>query len=57
MRRKGRPHRLSAGERAYRRASGRCRGGFVLGRACRRFLELQFELVEQLAAALGGLRS
>jgi hypothetical protein len=55
MRRKRRAHRLSAGERAYRRARGRCCGGFVLGRARGRFLELQFQLVEQLVAALGGL--
>ena len=55
MRRKRRAHRLSAGERADRRARGRCCGGFVLGRARCRFLELQFQLVEQLVAALGGL--
>ena len=55
MRRKRRAHRLSAGERAHRRARGRCRGGFVLGRVRRGFLELQFQLVEQLAAALGGM--
>jgi hypothetical protein len=54
MRWKGCPHRLSTGERVHRRAS-RCRGDFVLCRACRCFLELQFQLVEQLAAALGGL--
>jgi hypothetical protein len=54
MRRKGCPHRLSTGERVHRRAS-RCRGDFVLCRACRCFFELQFQLVEQLAAALGGL--
>jgi hypothetical protein len=40
--------------RVYAKASDRCRGGLVLGRACHRFLELQFE-VEQLATALGGL--
>ena len=55
MRRKRRADRLFAGERAYRCARGRCCGGFVLGRARCRFLELQFQLDEQLAAALGGL--
>jgi hypothetical protein len=55
VRRKRRPHRLLAGERPDRRAISRSGAGFVLGRACRRFLELQFHLVEQLAAAFGGL--
>jgi hypothetical protein len=53
-RRKGRPYRLLAGEGAHRRVLA-WRGGFVLGRARCRLLELQFQLVEQFAAALGGL--
>jgi hypothetical protein len=55
MRRKGRADRLLADERAHHRGFGRRNGDFVLGRARRRFLELQFQLVEQFAAALGGL--
>jgi hypothetical protein len=55
MRRKGRAYRLLAGEGTHRRAIGRRRPGLVFGRARRRFLELQFQLVDQLAAALGGL--
>ena len=55
VRRKRCPHRLAAGERMHRRAVGRRGGGLVFGRAGRRFLELQFQLIEQLAAALGGL--
>ena len=54
MRRKRPANRLSAGKRAYSRA-GRARGSFVLDRRRRCFLELQFQLVEQLAATLGGL--
>jgi hypothetical protein len=50
---KGRAHRLFAGEGTHRRAVGRRR--FVFGCARRHFLELQFQLVEQLAAALRGL--
>jgi hypothetical protein len=55
MRRKRRPHRLLADERMHRRAAGRRGGNLVLGRTRHRFLELQFQLVEQLAAAFGGL--
>ena len=55
MRRKRRPHRLLAGERVHRRTADRRGGDLVFGRAGRGFLELQFQLVEQLAAALGGL--
>jgi len=55
MRRKRRAHRLSAGERADCGTRGRCCGEFVLSRRRGRFLELQFQLVEQLAAAFGGL--
>jgi len=55
MRRKGRAHRLLAGERPHRRVLAWRGGSFILGRACRRFLELQLQLVEQFAAALGGL--
>jgi len=55
MRRKRRPHRLFAGERLNRRTVSRHSVGVVLSRARRRFLELQFQLVEQLAAAFGGL--
>jgi hypothetical protein len=55
MRRKRRPHRLSAGERADCGTRGRCCGEFVLSRRRGRFLKLQLQLVEQLAAALGGL--
>jgi hypothetical protein len=57
MRRKGSPHRLLAGEAAHRGRVDDCRGsgGFVLGRARLQFLELQFQLVEQLAAVFGGL--
>lgn len=53
MCRKGCAYRLLAGEGTHRRAVGRRR--FVFGCARRRFLELQFQLVEQLAAALRGL--
>jgi hypothetical protein len=53
--RKRRPHRFLSGERVHRRAADRRRRALVLGRARRRFLELQLQLVEQLAAALGGL--
>jgi hypothetical protein len=55
MRRKRRPHRLAADERAYRRRCGRARDDFIFGRRRGRVLELQFQLVEQLAAALGRL--
>ena len=55
MRWKRRASRLSASERVYCRAGSRGGGDLVLSRACRQFLELQFQLVEQLAAALGGL--
>ena len=46
---------LLAGERVHRRAADRHGGDLVLGRAGRGFLELQLQLVEQLAAALGGV--
>jgi hypothetical protein len=39
----------------HRCATDRRGSNLVLGRARRGFLELQFQLVEQLAAALGGL--
>jgi hypothetical protein len=55
MRRKRRPRRLAAGEGVHRRALARQDSRFVLGGAGHRFLELQFQLVEQLAAAFGGL--
>ena len=55
MRRERRPDRLLAGERVHRRTADRHSGDLVLGRAGRGFLELQLQLVEQLAAALGGL--
>ena len=53
---KRRPHRLRAGEAAAPPSpSTGAGGGLVLGRARLQLLELQFQLVEQLAAALGGL--
>jgi hypothetical protein len=55
MRRKGRAYWLPTGERVDRRAAGRGSCDLVLGRGGRGFLELQFQLIEQLAAALGGL--
>ncbi len=55
MRRKWRAPRLPAGELVHRRAASRRRRDLVLGGARRRLLELQLQLVEQLAAALGGL--
>ena len=55
MCRKRRPHRLSAGKRTYRCALGWRGGDCILGRARRRLLELQLQLVEQLATAFGGL--
>jgi hypothetical protein len=55
MRRKRRPHRPVAGGRVHRRAASRRRRDLVLGREGRNFLELQLQLVEQFAAALGGL--
>ena len=52
----GRPHRLLAGERSHRRAARPAqRRPRLRPRSLRSFLELQFQLVEQLAAALGGL--
>ena len=53
---KGRPHRLLAGEAGYDGPilTGLGLGGeFVFGRARLQLFELQLELVEQLAAALG----
>ena len=55
MRRKRRAHRFAAGELGYPSAPSRFRGDFVLGRTRHRLLELQLQLVEQLAAAFGGL--
>ena len=53
VRRKGRPHRLSAGEAGHDGPVLTGGGEFVFGRARLELLELQLELVEQLAAALG----
>ena len=56
MRRQRRAHRLGAHERTHGRLV-RCRmggGRFVLGCGGLEFLELHLQLVEQLAAALGG---
>jgi len=57
MRRKGSPYRFLAGEADHRRGIGWLSGGFGfgLGRARLQFLELQFQLVDQLAATFGGL--
>jgi hypothetical protein len=54
MRWKRRAHRFAAGERGDRGAASRFRGDFVLGRTRHRLLELQLQLVEQLATAFGG---
>src|SRR5262249_2828815 len=48
MRRKGCPHRLSAGEGAHRRAGALRRADLVFGPGRRQFLELQLQLVEHL---------
>ena len=55
MRREWRTHWPSAGEQLHRGAADRHRRDLIAGRTRRGFLELQFQLVEQLAAALRGL--
>jgi hypothetical protein len=57
VRGKGRPHRLLAGEAGYDGPvlAGLGGGQFVFGGARLQLLELQLELVEQLATAFGGL--
>ena len=55
VRRERRACRPSAGEWMHHRAADRRGSDLVLGRAGGDFLKLQFQLVEQFAAALGGL--
>ena len=57
VRRQRAPHRLLAGQAVHRRRGrlGRPSGDLVFGGAGFQLLELQFQLVEQLAAALGRL--